>query len=324
MARPRTHPFEKGEVHGCWKLLETFPVASRFVKALCIVCNETVKEVEYTVLHRGKSKHCGCKSTTKDVIYAGNELKNFKIVEVLKYPQIIIRCLSCDTAKEIDKYRFLKKKNTKCPTCDVSKKSQIEIGDTYHFLKVIGIPENRSVECRCVCNKVIIVDYVALLRGDSRSCGCKSTEFRQQTLLLRNQDKLCARCNCSLKHRPFAQMCATCTRYEYRQIPQNKLKACLRGRLNEALKGRQKMGSAVKDLGCTVAELIEHLENQFAEGMSWDNYGLGKDKWNVDHIMPLASFDLTNRTEFLKACHYTNLQPLWTLDNIQKGAKVSD
>ena len=100
---------------------------------------------------------------------------------------------------------------------------------------------------------------------------------------------------------------------------QYKLKRRLRSRLHHALNGNYKNGSAVKDLGCTVDELKLYLESKFQPGMTWDNWG--QYGWHVDHIRPLASFDLTDRRQLLEACHYTNLQPLWATDNLSKGAR---
>lgn len=100
----------------------------------------------------------------------------------------------------------------------------------------------------------------------------------------------------------------------------NKLRNNLRSRLNKALKGGYKIGSAIGDLGCTIEELKAHLESQFQEGMTWDNWS--KDGWHIDHIKPLASFDLADEEDLKKACHYTNLQPLWAKDNLSKGNKV--
>jgi hypothetical protein len=89
----------------------------------------------------------------------------------------------------------------------------------------------------------------------------------------------------------------------------------LRNRLRSALKTGQKVGSAVRDLGCSTPELKLYLESKFQPGMTWDNYG----QWHIDHIKPLAKFDLTDRKQLLQACHYTNLQPLWAGDNLRKG-----
>jgi len=91
----------------------------------------------------------------------------------------------------------------------------------------------------------------------------------------------------------------------------------LRGRLSQAIKHSYKSGSAIKDLGCSIPELKLHLESKFQSGMTWDNYG--KYGWHIDHIKPLSSFDLTNREQVLMACHYTNLQPLWAIDNMIKN-----
>jgi hypothetical protein len=98
-----------------------------------------------------------------------------------------------------------------------------------------------------------------------------------------------------------------------------KLSRSLRARLRSALKRNTKSGSAVKDLGCTIDEFKIYLESKFQPGMAWDNYGYHG--WHIDHIKPLASFDLSDRKQLLEACHYTNLQPLWAVDNLAKGDK---
>ena len=98
------------------------------------------------------------------------------------------------------------------------------------------------------------------------------------------------------------------------------LKCKLRTRLNSAIKGNYKSGSAVSDLGCSIEDFKKYLESKFQDDMSWDNYN--KHGWHIDHIIPLSSFDLTDREQLLKACHYTNLQPLWAKDNLSKSNKI--
>jgi len=95
----------------------------------------------------------------------------------------------------------------------------------------------------------------------------------------------------------------------------------LRCRLRCALAGESKSAPTLSLLGCSVEYLVKHLENQFTDGMNWDNYGLYG--WHIDHIKPCASFDLTKEEEQRKCFHYTNLQPLWAKDNYAKGDKIS-
>ena len=99
----------------------------------------------------------------------------------------------------------------------------------------------------------------------------------------------------------------------------NKIACALRSRMNLAIKSSQKAGSAVRDLGCSIEDLRTHLEYKFQKGMTWENRG--KYGWHIDHIVPLSKFDLSKKEEFLKACHYTNLQPLWAKDNLKKHNK---
>lgn len=115
-------------------------------------------------------------------------------------------------------------------------------------------------------------------------------------------------------------------RVDPNHILSNRIKSNLRSRLNAAVKKLAKLDklvSAVTDLGCSLKELKQHLENQFTEGMSWGNYGRikGIKCWEIDHIMPLSAFDLLNDEELKKAINYKNLQPLWVSENRKKGSK---
>lgn len=91
-----------------------------------------------------------------------------------------------------------------------------------------------------------------------------------------------------------------------------------RTRLYKALKGYEKPAVTRNLIGCDIEVLMKHLENQFEEGMSWDNYG----EWHVDHIKPCAVFDFNIEKEVKECFHYTNLQPLWAEDNFRKHAKL--
>ena len=108
---------------------------------------------------------------------------------------------------------------------------------------------------------------------------------------------------------------------------QFKLACNLRTRLLSAIKRETKIGSAVKDLGCSVKELKIYLESQFypnsitGEVMSWENYGFYG--WHIDHIKPLSKFDLSKTGQFLEACNYKNLQPMWAEENLIKGDKCA-
>jgi hypothetical protein len=90
-----------------------------------------------------------------------------------------------------------------------------------------------------------------------------------------------------------------------------------RKRLYRAVKGINKSAPTRELIGCSVEKLLEHLESQFQEGMTWDNYG----EWHIDHIKPCALFDFTKEEDQRECFHYTNLQPLWAEDNLRKSDK---
>jgi len=102
-----------------------------------------------------------------------------------------------------------------------------------------------------------------------------------------------------------------------------KIKCAYRNRIRLLIKTQKmkKLNHYIDLLGCTIGELKIHLESQFTDGMNWDNYG--KYGWHIDHIKPCASFDLTDPEEQKKCFHYSNLQPLWWIDNLKKGSKIA-
>jgi len=98
----------------------------------------------------------------------------------------------------------------------------------------------------------------------------------------------------------------------------------LRGCVRQTIKDSTKTLSTMFLIGCEIDYLLFHLQSQFKEGMSWDNYGRGDNglkEWHIDHRRPCASFDLSKPAEQQKCFNYKNLQPLWAKDNLSKGAK---
>lgn len=72
-------------------------------------------------------------------------------------------------------------------------------------------------------------------------------------------------------------------------------------------------------IGCSLKDLKEHIESQFQDNMSWDNYGVKG--WHIDHNIPLSLASTPEELE--KLCHYSNLKPMWAKDNIKKGNKIN-
>jgi hypothetical protein len=95
-----------------------------------------------------------------------------------------------------------------------------------------------------------------------------------------------------------------------------KLRCNVRSRIKNFLKSKNitKNNRTFQIVGCDPVKLKEHIENQFRDGMTWENYGLNG--WHIDHIIPLKNAKTEN--EIFELCHFTNLQPLWWYENLEK------
>lgn len=154
--------------------------------------------------------------------------------------------------------------------------------------------------CRCDCGAEKWIRGDSITSGITISCGCHQKRSIEHKKASRRQ-------GCKRRYRKYVQNI------------QFRLGMALRRRLWAAMRHKSRSGSAVRDLGCSIEELIVWLERQFHPGMTWDNYGNRVGNWNIDHEKPVSAFDLTDRTQFLECCHYTNLRPMFVTDNARKG-----
>ena len=98
----------------------------------------------------------------------------------------------------------------------------------------------------------------------------------------------------------------------------NKLRAGVNRMIRVAKRNKNKRRTEFF-LGTSFNDAKKRIESKFKKGMTWDNHGK---VWEIDHIIPLSSFDF-NREENLKiANHISNLQPLFVFENRKKSATI--
>ena len=151
------------------------------------------------------------------------------------------------------------------------------------------------------CRKIVVSKYYM---DNSLQMNLKKTEYNRK-----NKEKVMAR------QRNY---------FKKRRDNDDMFKLCinLRSRLKSYLRIKnmnRKIDKKTLDMiGCSPAELKLHIESNFVEGMSWDNYGYRG--WHIDHIIPFAT--AKTKEETISLNHYKNLQPLWAIDNMKKGKKI--
>lgn len=162
-------------------------------------------------------------------------------------------------------------------------------------------------------------------RGDCRLCCniyMQTDKAREQNKRYKNS-KRSKQKNKEYKKNPEYK--ANQRAYEMNRYRTDRIFACkrnLRRRIQYSLKAKKwvKNKKFAEYIGCDLETLRKHFSDRFTEGMTWDNYGHGDNKWTIDHIIPLSTAN--TEEEMYKLCHYTNLQPMWYIDNILKSNKI--
>ena len=190
-------------------------------------------------------------------------------------------------------------------------------------------------KCSC-CSSEILLEYFSINRKGEyfktcNKCRKKAREKRKLYRCPHNRQKSeCKECggNSICEHQKIKWRCKECNGNsicEHQRIrskcrecnPEGHLASLVRSRVFKALK-KEKSKSSLEYLGTDISFFRKYIEDQFQEGMSWDNYGCD---WHIDHIIPLMYCDPNPPTieEVAERLHYTNTQPLWAVDNISKG-----
>jgi len=160
--------------------------------------------------------------------------------------------------------------------------------------------------CECECGNTKTINSASLRRGDSKSCGCKQGNFTH-----------------GMWGKPGYKS-------HYLKDPVKKIKHGVGCSVRKALikNNSSKNGGRTFDhLPYTPLELKEHLENQFEDWMSWNNYGGPSNSlektWQIDHIKPQSSFSYTSLSdpEFVECWSLENLRPLEKIQNMSEGAR---
>ena len=171
---------------------------------------------------------------------------------------------------------------------------------------------------------------------------CKLCKQYKPFYWVRYNNKLCFDCNPTklsslsrIINQPFVSSCnpdmkkqieeqVKSTEKQYNNRPEIKIAENIRHRIRKIITKDNKhyTPETMELLGCNKLEFKSHIENLFKIGMTWENYGNKENQWSIDHITPLAAFNLFDYEQLLKANHYTNLQPLWHIDNMKKGSKI--
>ena len=278
----------------------------------------------------GHLRGCGCNSCPKE-------------------ESVSRTCNQCGVEKPIDafhrtgKYRVYVCKECTCGhiTSKVCNRCRVE-KNVSEFGKIEDSRDGYRYYCNECRRKELLIngDAVNARRRKSRSINIEEARKKANNYYKENHSELREKAKAyrltNRNHiltweREYRQNNGDKIRKNYRKYVKNrratdpnfKLRGNLRNRIKDVLsRGKYKKSAHTMELlGCTVDFFKKHLESKFVEGMTWKNYG-GKNGWQIDHIMPCASFDLSKPENQKKCFHYTNLQPLSAADNRKKHTSI--
>lgn len=202
------------------------------------------------------------------------------------------KCVSCKKDKELINFN---KKFKICKSCQISP----------------IIPDTKTcIHCKMYKNLSEFQPRKSQWDGYRNSCmECHKKTEKHRKKIWRRKNKNSIREKCRIYHKNRMETDIT---YRVKIISRNVIRKAL------YKVGYTKKSRTYQILGCSYEEFRYHLENQFLEGMNWENRNL----WEIDHIVPISI--AKSEEEILILNHYQNLRPLWKGENQKKSNEITD
>jgi hypothetical protein len=211
-------------------------------------------------------------------------------------------CIKCKNVFEVNSINFHQRKQSKDGFENMCKNCKKEYDKQYTLTN----KETRYAKCRewNKSNKEKLVETTQnwIQNNQERHKEIKKNAFQKHMLNPENKNKR------KKYDREYVK------RKRQNDI-EYKIKDSVGSIINYHLK-EKKSESTIEYLGCSIKEYIVYLENMFLQNMSWENYGA---VWEIDHKIPLSSFNLTQEENIYEAFKYQNTQPLFKTTEIAES-----
>ena len=159
--------------------------------------------------------------------------------------------------------------------------------------------------------------------GRCKSCKCELTSIWQKSnkekkIIYNHEYNKNNKIEIKKRKRDYRQNNKEYIKESINKNPLMRFKRNLRSNIRMSIKGKgyTKKSKTFDILGVDFETFKKHIERQFKKGMGWSNHG----EWHLDHIIPIALAE--TEKEAIKLNHYTNFQPLWAKENLEKHTSI--
>lgn len=290
---------------------------------ICVDCNKELSLCNFQIkLDSSIGFKPVCKSCSSLRIKSDENINNIKTkqLEFMSNNNFKI-CSKCKEYKGLEEFDNDKYNSTgfrhQCKQCEKIYRNLIKekyTPDTQQHYRNIN-PEKFCTLCSSLFPRITEFFTVNSSREDGLADYCKSC------VSIYGKDKRSTE--------PYKKKAAEYQRNKKENDIQYKIRrnvsSMIYQRLRNRLASKETLSTFNDILPYTIEELMDHLEKQFDPGMTWDNYGCGEGKWEIDHYTPDSwfNYDSINDENFKESWKLENLQPAWSLPNRSKNNRYA-